>query len=103
MNKHTPGLVSYLPSFSGDGYNYGGGIVVSFGDVSIQLGGLSPTSGYDEKVVSLARLIAAAPELLGALRTARAWIGSASELATLDPYLIYAEIDAAIAKAEGRS
>lgn len=31
-------VVSYLPSFSGDGYGYGGGAIVSIGDVAIQFG-----------------------------------------------------------------
>jgi hypothetical protein len=61
-SKHTPGHISYLPCFTGDGYNYGGGLIVTFGDVSINLGGVDPQRGTypNEK---LAHLIAAAPEL----------------------------------------
>ena len=33
-----PGRVSRLPSFDGDGYGYGGELVVSFGERSIKLG-----------------------------------------------------------------
>jgi hypothetical protein len=38
--KRTPpaASISYLPSFSGDGYGYGGGIVLTFGEIAIQVG-----------------------------------------------------------------
>jgi len=37
-STHTPAVVSSLPSFSGDGYSYGGGALVTFGDVTVQFG-----------------------------------------------------------------
>ena len=35
--KKARAIVSVLPSYSGDGYGYGGGAIVSIGDVAIQL------------------------------------------------------------------
>jgi hypothetical protein len=58
----TTGRVSWLPSFSGDGYSYGGGIVVTFGDIAIQVG--EDTTG---KRQALAVKIAAVNELYEAL------------------------------------
>ena len=34
--KKARAIVSVLPSYSGDGYGYGGGAIVSIGDVAIQ-------------------------------------------------------------------
>jgi|ERR1700721_31351 len=64
--KIPPGHVSYLPSHTGDGYNYGGGLIVTWGTVSINLGGVDPMRGtYPNE--SLARVLAAAPKMLEAL------------------------------------
>jgi hypothetical protein len=65
--KTQPGQVSCLPTFNGDGYGYGGGIVVTFGDIAIQLGETSPN---DQSRLELARLITAAPALVEALTSA---------------------------------
>ena len=97
-SKHTPGHISYLPCFTGDGYNYGGGLIVTFGDVSINLGGVDPQRGTypNEK---LAHLIAAAPDLLSALQalaedqTTAHWQNA--------PYDLLRNARAAIARATG--
>lgn len=36
--KNAWAIVSSLPSFSGDGYEYGGGVVLTIGDRTIQFG-----------------------------------------------------------------
>jgi hypothetical protein len=90
MSAHTKGQVSFLPCFSGDGYGYGGGIVVTFGDMSVLLG--EDSSG---RRLELARLIAAAPELLEACEAAL------EELYRVSPSLAHPKVRAAIAKAKG--
>lgn len=61
---HTPGQVSVMPRHNGDGYSWGGDVVVSFGEQAINLGASRHSNC---ETVKLARLIAAAPELLEAL------------------------------------
>jgi len=36
--KRSPARVTYLPSYSGDGYGYGGGVILSIGNHAIPLG-----------------------------------------------------------------
>jgi|SRR5580693_390101 hypothetical protein len=62
MSELPSGHVSFLPAFTGDGYNYGGGIIVTWGTVSVNLGGVDPMRGtYANE--RLAHVIAAAPDL----------------------------------------
>lgn len=58
--QQTRGAVSQMPTHSGDGWEFGGDIIVTFGDFSINLGSRPPAG--------LAPQIAAAPEMLEALR-----------------------------------
>lgn len=50
-----PGIVSRLPFFDGDGYSWGGEIIVTFGAQSIKLGA---------RQIELATHLSAAPDLL---------------------------------------
>jgi hypothetical protein len=98
------GKVSFLPVHDGDGYSYGGGIIVTIGDLSINLGGFEAMRGYDKRRVALAHNLAAAPDLLEALR--RLLGTSTTKLdETHEPgcRCVIHEALAAIAKAEGRS
>lgn len=61
----TPGVVARLPWNNGDGYRWGGDVIVCFGERAINLGG-------DQDSEPLARLIAAAPALVEALKDALA-------------------------------
>lgn len=61
MDEHALGIVSQMPYHDGDGYSWGGGWVVTIGSTSLCL-------GCGSGAAKLARLIAAAPELLAALR-----------------------------------
>lgn len=36
--KNAKAIASFLPGYSGDGYGYGGGAIVTIGDRSISLG-----------------------------------------------------------------
>ena len=54
MSEFKEGRVTQLPIFHGDGYGFGGALIVSIGNRAIQLG---PDDG------KLADLLAAAPEL----------------------------------------
>lgn len=64
---YTPGIVSTLPVHDGDGYSWGGDTIVTFGDRSINLG-TSQNYSACQAIRALAHLIAAAPELVGALQ-----------------------------------
>jgi hypothetical protein len=96
----APGIVSSLPEHIGDGFTWGGDLIVTFGDLSICLGGQTATRGVDPKVAALASLLAQAPALLEACRGARKALAWAAEK---HPGLVLeCEIlDAAIAKAIG--
>jgi len=60
--KHTPGHLSQMPWHSGDGYSWGGDVIVSFGAIAINLG--SGRNYVDlQNILSLGTLLAAAPEL----------------------------------------
>lgn len=54
------GHVSVMPFHSGDGYSWGGDVVVSFGERAINLGAARHSNC---ETVKLARLLAAAPAL----------------------------------------
>lgn len=81
-----------MPYHDGDGYSWGGDIIVSFGFRSINLG----NSTHSGETMKLAHLIAAAPDLLEALKIAQLWLD-------VDGRYDMQGINAAIAKAEGRS
>lgn len=86
--KHTPAWEVCNP---GDYADYAGrSIVILSGDSKIIV-----VLGDDKKAVAIAHLIAAAPEMLEALKWAATVIRPGSDLRD--------SIDAAIAKAEGRS
>ena len=89
--KHTPGVVSFTPSHHGDGYAWGGDCIVTFGGFAVNLG-VSPPPG-------LARLIAAAPDLLEALEEVASQMHNLPRSATADRVEQIAR--AAIAKAKG--
>lgn len=61
--KWTPGLVSRLPRHNGDGYYWGGDVIVTFEGSSINL-------GPAPEAESLGHLIAASPALYKALKEA---------------------------------
>lgn len=69
------------------------------------VGNRTPDDGYEATRFANARLIAAAPELLEALRITRGNVASLGPAGALEPYAPYREwlamIDAAIAKATG--
>jgi hypothetical protein len=95
--KHTPGPwtledhgYTYIVSKPGDGY--------ITRDVCRMDG--STTSAFNQK--ANAHLIVAAPEMLAALKEARAYYGEPDKSDPVD-VAIWARIDAAIAKAEGRT
>ena len=96
MSKHTPGpweIEEYLDF--GDEYWYGGnqGFTIHAGPAVLG----STNKGDIPKAQANARLIAAAPELLAALKAAKKY----TELLIFQVAL-NAQIDEAIAKAEGR-
>lgn len=96
--KHTPGVVSQLPWHDGDGYSWGGDIIVSFGDRAINLG----NSTHSGETLHLARLIAAAPDLLVAVQRCLNFIeGTEAELG--EKFECGNLARSAIAKAEGLS
>ena len=107
MSKHTSGSVSQMPWHDGDGYSWGGDVIVSFGCRAINLG----SSGHSGDALKLAHLIAAAPELLEALKAlaSEEWSHMddddlAYEASKGNKMVIpYISARAAIAKAEGRS
>lgn len=98
MSKHTPGpwTVSYQTPF----------LVVDSAHVviasasGVSSGGASDVSGFEQAKAN-ARLIAAAPELLAALKRAASWIKSEAEGNDEMP-LVFVVAEAAIAKAEGK-
>lgn len=98
------GHVSFLPSHTGDGYNYGGGIVVTIGERSLLVAGIDPMKGYLEKDLKLAYQLAAAPDLLAALKRllVTQYPGTENHHETGCRCVIH-EAQVAIAKAEGRS
>lgn len=98
-SKHTTGVVSQMPWHNGDGYCWGGDIVVSFGDRAINLGSAT-LSVQHEEILKLARLIAAAPELLAAAAYLASWDHCWPGNINLETAASMAR--AAIAKAEGR-
>lgn len=94
--RFWPASVSYLPCHAGDGYSYGGGILVTFGDRSFQVAGMDPMKGYLPADKELAHILAAAPQMLDALRLVRRiWADD-------DTCEEVRAIDEAIAKAEGK-
>lgn len=104
--KHTPGAVSQLPWHDGDGYSWGGDVIVSFGERAINLG----NSTHSGETLSLARLIAAAPDLLEAAKATRSLVAEAAMVGfnfndgdwADRLYRNQANLSAAIAKAEYR-
>lgn len=89
------GIVSQLPYHHGDGYGWGGDIIVTFGSQSINLGA--------GNVLPLARMLAAAPDMLTALHIilplAKGY-ADAHNVGSNQKYITLAE--EAIAKAEGQ-
>lgn len=67
------GQVAQMPFHDGDGYSWGGDIVVSFGERAISFGS-SQSFSERQDILALARLIAAAPEMAKALKAARQFI-----------------------------
>lgn len=109
--KHPSGAVSKLPVHSGDGYNYGGGLLVNFGERSFFLGDTQPRCKDDDELESLARVMAAAPDLLDALKNLGDWLAygmaktdgaepTAEDLRTCEQ--LAAAARAAVDKAEGK-
>lgn len=66
--KGSSGTVTILPGYAGDGSGYGGGIVVTFGERAIYVTAIDHVRGYSQEDVKFAHLIAAAPEMLEALK-----------------------------------
>lgn len=95
-HKHTPGSVSQMPWHDGDGYSWGGDVIVSFGCRAINLG----SSGHSGEALKLAHLIAAAPELLSVAKRILecGYVSESIEEERTD----HLALAAAIAKAEGR-
>lgn len=64
--KHTPGFVSEMPVHDGDGYSWGGDVIVTIDSRSINLGS-SQNFLIRLEILALGRMIAAAPDMLAAL------------------------------------
>lgn len=64
--QFTPGQVAEMPFHDGDGYSWGGDIIVTFGSRAINFG---TSQNYNErqKLLALARMAASAVELAEAL------------------------------------
>ena len=90
--KHTPGKISRLPVHNGDGYSWGGDLLVTFVDQSVNL-------GCGRGAEKLATLIASAPEMLDALHAVDLALTQQGKEGTI----LLMGVRAAISKAEGRS
>ncbi len=61
MTKPLPrAALSYLPMHCGDGYNYGGGIVLTIGDRSVVIAGADAMKGYRPDDMEFAARLAVA-------------------------------------------
>lgn len=78
MADFTRGLVSTLPSHNGDGYSWGGDIILSFGEWAVNFG-TSQNYSERQRLLVLARLLAAAPTMLEALRDLLFAVGGGSK------------------------
>lgn len=90
MADIAPGTVIHLPSHSGDGYGWGGGVVVS-------IGGLAPPIG-EHYPQGLPQLLAASPDLLAALEEILDYTGGADT--ALNDDFVVDRARAAITKAK---
>lgn len=89
--EYISGEVSKLPAHSGDGYSWGGDVIVTFGKRSINLG-TSHKHHEMKQIEALAHQIAAAGEMLALLErlandyppssVGREWIDAAISKAT---------------------
>ena len=106
MSAHTPGPWKLAEDGTPFVYQLGQGGTNRF-CLMVQGGGSNNDAADFDERVAIARLIAAAPELLDALTAIQPYMDGiicyASTMGEHEPNRIAVQVDAAIAKAEGKS
>lgn len=90
------GFVAQTPVHDGDGYSWGGDIIVAVDGVALTLG-TRQNYGERNKLLALAHKLAAAPDMLDALEAVGWWLATVPDSEAMRDRVL-----AAIMKAEGR-